>query len=77
MSLCPSNDDEVLQELDRRCAGRGNGMRVAAELGVEPRRLREVKSGNRRVNQKVAEGLGFELRWVRRRREVAESEEGN
>jgi hypothetical protein len=61
----PVNDEEVLHELDRRMAGHGNGERAARELGVEPRRLREMKSGGRAISLKVGRGLGFELRWVR------------
>lgn len=63
--LLPLNDHEVLQELDRRMAGYGNGARLARELHVEPAHLRSMKSGSKRVSQQAAAGLGFELRWVR------------
>jgi len=66
MSLRPVNPDLVLQELDRRMLGYGNGARLARRLGVEAGRLRAIKSGTEPINQKVAAGLGFELRWVRR-----------
>lgn len=65
----PVNDSEVLAELDRRTAGYGNGWRTANQLGIEPSHLREIKSGRRNVSRKVAEGLGFELKWVRVKRE--------
>ena len=61
----PVNDDEVLETLDRRMAGYGNGERAARELGVESAHLRAMKSGSQAVSLKVAAGLGFELRWVR------------
>ena len=62
----PLNDDEVLKALDRKMAGRGNGERAARDLGVDSAHLREMKSGRRRVSLKVARGLGYELRWVKR-----------
>lgn len=62
----PTNDDEVLLELDRRTKGYGNGERTARELGVESSHLREIKSGRRSLTGRVAEGLGFDLRWVRK-----------
>ena len=65
----PVNDDEVLETLDRRMAGYGNGERTARELGVESAHLRAMKSGSQAVSLKVAAGLGFELRWVRVRKE--------
>jgi hypothetical protein len=39
---------------------------LAKELGMEPAHLREMKSGRRPPNQKVAAALGWELRWVRK-----------
>jgi hypothetical protein len=63
----PVNDEEVLHELDRRMAGHGNGERAARELGVEPRHLREMKSGGRSISQKVAAGLGYQLLWVKKK----------
>ena len=61
----PSNDEELLRELDRRCQGRGNGERTAKEIGVWSSHLRSMRSGDRHVNLKVAAALGFELRWVK------------
>jgi hypothetical protein len=63
----PINDEELLHELDRRMAGHGNGERAARELGVEPRRLREMKSGGRAISLKVAAGLGYQLLWVKKK----------
>jgi hypothetical protein len=65
-NMRPVNDELVLEELDRRTAGYGNGERTAKRLGVESAHLREIKSGRRPPSRRVAEGLGFELRWVRR-----------
>ena len=65
----PVNDSEVLLELDRHMAGRGNGERTARELGVDSAHLRSMRSGNQAISLKVAAGLGFELRWVRVRKE--------
>ena len=65
MSLHPSNPDLPLRELDRRMRGYGNGARLARELGVEAAHLRAMKSGSQAISQRVARGLGFELRWVR------------
>jgi hypothetical protein len=62
----PVNDEDVLAELDRRCEGYGNGWKTANELGVEPSHLREIKSGRRKPSRKVAEGLGFTLKWVKK-----------
>ena len=60
----PVNDEEVLRELDRRTAAWGAGAQLARELGMLSTHLREMKSGRRPPSQKVAAGLGFELRWV-------------
>ena len=62
----PINDDEVLRALDLRTRGRGNGARTARELSIEPSHLREIKSGRRTVGLKVAAGLGYTLKWVKR-----------
>jgi hypothetical protein len=62
----PVNDDEVLRELDRRMAGHGNGERTARELGVESAHLRSMRSGNQVISPKVAAGLGYQLRWVKK-----------
>jgi hypothetical protein len=61
----PVNDEEVLRELDRRMAGRGNGKRLAMALEMDPAHLRSIRSGERSVGWKVATGLGYELRWVK------------
>lgn len=61
----PVNDNDVLADLDRHTAEYGNGARLAKSLGMEPAHLREMKSGRRSPNTKVAAGLGWELRWVR------------
>ena len=65
----PINDNEVLAALDLRTHGYGNGWRTANELGIEPSHLREIKSGRRKVSRKVAEGLGYQLLWVRKEKE--------
>lgn len=62
----PINDVEILAEIDRRSHGHGNGERLARQLGVESSHLREMKSGRRPPSRKVAEGLGYELRWVKK-----------
>lgn len=62
----PVNDEDVLRDLDRRMQGRGNGEQTARDLGVESAHLREMKSGRRPPSRKVAAGLGWELRWVRK-----------
>ena len=62
----PTNDEEVLRALDQRTHGRGNGAQTARDLGIEPSHLREIKSGRRNVSRKVAEGLGYELRWIKK-----------
>lgn len=62
----PVNDEEVLRELDRRTKVRGQGQRLAEELGIDSAHLRSMKSGRRVPSWKVAKGLGFELRWVKR-----------
>lgn len=65
MALRPVNPDLVLRELDRRMSGFGNGAALANALGVETSHLRSMRSGSKGVTQKVARGLGFELRWVK------------
>lgn len=65
----PVNDDEVIQALDRRMAGHGNGERVARELGVDSAHLRSMRSGNQAISLKVGHGLGFELRWVKKEKQ--------
>ena len=65
MSCRPVNDEEVLRALDIRMSGHGNGAKAARELGVESSHLRAMRSGCRGISQKIAKGLGFELRWVR------------
>jgi|ERR1035437_4786093 hypothetical protein len=65
MSLHPINPDLVLQELDRRMSGWGNGEKLARVLEMDARHLRSIRSGSEKVTQKVAAGLGFELRWVK------------
>ena len=62
----PVNDHEILAELDRRCLGYGNGVQTARELGIEPSHLREMKSGRRKPSAKVADGLGYELCWIKK-----------
>jgi len=62
----PVNDDEVLAALDRRMAGHGNGERTARELGVDSAHLRSMKSGYQAISAKVAAGLGYSLRWVKK-----------
>lgn len=62
----PVNDAEVLADLDRHTKGYGTGARLARQIGIDPAHLREVKSGRRPMNPKVAAGLGWELRWVRK-----------
>ena len=62
----PVNDDELLLELDRRMNGRGNGVKAAAAIGMDPSHLRAVKSGRERLSVKIASWLGYELRWVKR-----------
>ena len=62
----PVNDEEVLADLDRRAQGYGAGARLARDLGVAPSHLREMKSGRRPPSRKIAAGLGWELRWVRK-----------
>jgi hypothetical protein len=47
-------------------AGRGNGIRTALDLGADYTRLRHIRAGSERVTHKVAEALGFELRWVKK-----------
>ena len=61
------NDDEVLADLDERTAGYGSGNKFAAELGMHPTALKSIKSGNQRMTARVAEALGWELKWVRKR----------
>ena len=61
----PVNDNEVIEALDKRMAGYGNGERTARELGVDSAYLRSIRSGNQAISLKVGRGLGFELRWVR------------
>ena len=63
--LQPVNDEDVLKTLDQAMSGYGNGKRVAIELDVNYSHIRQIKAGRRRISRKVAEGLGFELRWVR------------
>jgi hypothetical protein len=65
-NMRPINDDLVLSELDRRTFGYGNGERTAKRLGVDSSHLREIKSGRRPPSRRVAEGLGFELKWVKK-----------
>jgi hypothetical protein len=62
----PVNDEEVLADLDKRMHGHGNGVRTARELDTDPAHLRSMRSGNWPISRKVANGLGWELRWVRR-----------
>ena len=66
MSLRPINSETLLRELDLRTAGWGNTKKLAAAVGIEPAHLREIKCGRRRMNQKVASELGWELKWVRK-----------
>ena len=67
----PVNDEEILLDLDRRSRGYGNGARLARAWGVEPAHLSDIKSGYRHPNQKIAAGLGWELRWVRKQEDGA------
>jgi hypothetical protein len=62
----PVNDELVLRELDRRMAGRGNGVQTAIDLGTDYSHLRSMRAGSEPVTMKVAQGLGFELRWVKK-----------
>jgi hypothetical protein len=62
----PVNDDEVLEALDQCMRGYGNGERAARELGVESAHLRSMRSGHQAISLKVAKGLGFQLRWVKK-----------
>ena len=61
----PVNDNEVIEALDKRMAGYGNGERTARELGVDSAYLRSIRSGNQAISLKVANKLGYQLRWVR------------
>jgi hypothetical protein len=72
----PVNDSEVLADLNRRTQGYGSGTRLARKLGVDARHLHTIKSGSQPVSQKVATGLGFELRWVRKQGLGQEQEQG-
>ena len=65
MPFRPVNDEDPLRDLDRRMAGRGNGEKTARELDVDACHLRQIKSGARKMGQRIARGLGWELRWVR------------
>ena len=60
----PTNDEEVLIALDRQTRGRGNGVKTADAVGMDPSHLRAVKSGRERISVKIAAFLGYELRWV-------------
>ena len=62
----PINDDEVLRALDARTKGYGNCVGTARDFGIEPSHLREIKSGRRAVSLRLAAGLGYELKWVRK-----------
>jgi hypothetical protein len=62
----PVNDTEVLADLDRQMAGYGNGRRLADKLDMEPSHLRSMRSGSTSLGRRVAEALGWELRWVRK-----------
>jgi hypothetical protein len=62
----PVNDEELLLELDRHMNGRGNGVKTADAIGMDPNHLRSVRSGRERVSVKIAAWLGYELRWVKR-----------
>ncbi len=68
----PVNDEEVLRALDAQTARRGGQARFASEIGMEPSHLREIKSGRRAVNRRVAAALGYELRWVSLKTETEE-----
>jgi len=56
----------ILAELSRRMDGYGNGLKVARELGIDPGFLRSIKCGGQPVPKRIAEQLGFELRWIKR-----------
>lgn len=64
--LRPINTEEVLQELDRQCSGRGNGIKTAERFDYSYEHLRQIKAGVRFMSQELAEKLGFELRWIRK-----------
>ena len=66
LAVHPVNDAEVLADLDRHTRGYGTGVWMARQIGIDPAHLREMKSGRRSLNQKVAISLGWELRWVRK-----------
>lgn len=63
----PVNDHEVIADLARRTQKYGSGESVARQLGVDSSHLREMKSGRRPPSLKVANGLGWELKWVRKK----------
>jgi len=64
-SVRPTNDSEVLEELSRRMSGFGNGEKTARDLGVDSAHLRSMRSGYQVLSVKVAQALGYELRWVK------------
>lgn len=47
-------------------AKRGETPKLAARLGIEPSHLRSMKSGSLPVSVKVADLLGYELRWIKK-----------
>lgn len=66
MSFRPVNDEELLQELDKRTEVRGSQARVAATLDIDPSHLRQVISGTRSISLELGSKLGYELRWVKK-----------
>ena len=64
----PVNDEVILRAIEAR--GRGYVPRLAVELDMDASHIREMLSGRRGPNLRVAAAMGYELRWVRKESEA-------
>lgn len=60
------NEGEVKQALKQATAGYGNSQPFCDRLGLAREYVQGMVHGNRRVSVRVAEALGYELRWIKR-----------
>jgi len=63
------NEDEVHSALCAATHGYGNTVRFARRIGVSREYIRGMIYGGRRISVEVAGLLGYELRWVKKRKE--------
>jgi plasmid maintenance system antidote protein VapI len=60
------NENEIYSDLATVTQGYGGVVKFARRIGVSREYIHRMLDGTQRVSAKVAAGLGWELRWVRR-----------